>query len=170
VTSFIVLCVLVVGFLIARRYWLERHEQLLRENPPQRHGIEVALPSGSKDSPRAFASFLRKVASSATSDAKTRRSGQRQVDIVYLATVPAPGAEPEIRFRIYGDPDRMDAIKRAVKQVYKGTCEVNPLKEDELIELAQAFRPAPEAEPEHADAPDAASAQASEQMPEEAAA
>ena len=154
-SSLIVLCALLVAFFIARRWWLERHEQRLRENPPQRQGIEVALPNGSEGSPRAFASFLRKVASSAMADAKTRRAGQRQLDIVYLASAPSPGAEPVIRFRIYADPDRMDAIKRAIKQVYKGTCEVNPIKEDELLELAQRLRPQPEAEPEHADAPEA---------------
>lgn len=152
-SSLIILCVLGFGFFILRRWWVERREQLLRENPPQRAGIEVALPHGSDNSPRSFAQFLRKVASAATADEKTRRTGKRQIDILYLATVPAEGAEPQISFRIYADPDRIDAVKRAIKQVYKA-CEVNPVpeEEDELLALAEHYKPQPDAEPEEMDA------------------
>lgn len=168
-SSLIVLCVIVFIIFMGRRWWIERQEQKLRENPPQRAGIEVSLPHGTDNSPRSFAAFLRKAASAATADEKTRRTGQRQIDVLYLATVPAEGADPRITFRIYADPDRIDAVKRAVKQVYPA-CEVNPVpaEEDELLALAEQYRPRPEAEPEELDAP-AAAAESEEQAPAEVA-
>lgn len=144
------------GF-IAWRFYLQRQEEQLRDNPPQRRVIEVSLPAGSTNSPQEMARFYRKVASAALGDAKARRVGARQVDFVYLGDVQAPGATPRLRCRIYADPDKMDTVKKAIKSVYKDQADVVEIEEDELTVLAQVLRPPKGAEkpPAHTGAEEA---------------
>jgi hypothetical protein len=88
-----------------------------------------------------MARFYRKVASAALGDGKARKQGARQIDVLYLADVQAPGASPRLRCRIYADPDKMDSVKKALKGVYKDQVDVVELEEDELVAAALAIRP-----------------------------
>jgi len=141
-------------FFIARAFYRQKQEQQLRDNPPERRVIEVSLPGGVNDSRMQMARFWRKVASATTIDPKARKTGQGQLDLVYLATVSEPKAMPRLSCLIYADPERMDAIKRAIKQTFEDV-DVLELEEDPLLPVAAQLRPRPDtkvSEPETADA------------------
>ena len=145
----LILLVLVIAGFAARRWYVERFEQRLRENPPERRVIRLALPGGTKDSPKAMARAIRQAAPAAFTGRDGRREGTGQLDFAYVFTVPAPESEPVMECWIWGDPDKIDAVKRAVKQVFPtGSLEVNEMNEDALAEIAEHFRPRPEEDPD----------------------
>jgi hypothetical protein len=138
--QFIILVALVIAFMIAKSFYQQWQDNKLRDNPPPKRVIEVSLPRDISDSRLRMAKFWRKVASAAQGDAKARKMGARQLDFVYHVTVPAPGATPEMKCLIYADPDKMDGVKRSIKQVFDGTADVLELEEDPLGQLAQVLR------------------------------
>lgn len=141
-TQLIILVAAAVAVIIAVRYREYAREQRLRDNPPQRRLIEVRLPRGINDANVRMQRFYRKVASAAMDEGGKRQVGERQIDIVYLAEVPAGGhAEPQIRFLIYADPDKMDAVKRSLKQAFDDMADVTEPKHDPLWEIAEQLRP-----------------------------
>ena len=132
---------------IIYRFRLQRIEEALLDNPPERRAIEVSLPIGATNSGKEMARFYRKVSSSALGDKKARQKGVRQIDFVYLVDVQAEGAEPRLRCRIYSDPDQMDLIKKALKGSFTDWVDIVEIQEDELQMLAAELRP-PETESE----------------------
>lgn len=145
--TLLLLCLAVALFFIVRAYLRARAEQRLRDNYPQRRIIEVTLPAGVNTSRLDMARFFRKVASATTTDAKARKEGIGQVDFVYLGTVPQPKAMPKISCLIYADPDKMDAVKRAIKGTFDDI-DVIEHEEDPLAPVAEALKPKPKLEPE----------------------
>lgn len=143
----VLLVVAVLGVFIVRTYLRVRAEHRLRENYPPRRVIEVTIPTGISDSRLAMARFWRKVASATTSDPKARKEGIGQVDFVYMGVVPKPKAMPRLSCFIYADPDKMDAVKRALKSTYEDL-EIVEHKVDPLLQVADALRPRPKGEPE----------------------
>lgn len=127
--------------LVAWKFWQQRADEKLRDNPPQRRIIEVSLPVGVSDSVANMSRFYRKAAAAALGDAGARKSGMRQIDFVYLIDVPAEGALPRMRCRIYADPDKMDAVKKALKSSFQEAIDVVELPEDDLLPIAQVLRP-----------------------------
>jgi hypothetical protein len=137
----------VLAGLIGWRFHQQMIEQRLRDNPPERRIIEVSLPRDITDSNQRMEKFYRKVAMQAAhGDATTRKQGLRQLDVIYLIEV--PGSTPELRYLIYSDPDRMDIVKRSVKQVFDGIADVIELKHDPIAEIAAQLRPPPAVEEE----------------------
>jgi hypothetical protein len=141
------LVLLVIGFVIfvCHRYIKYRAEQRLRENPAPRRVIEISLPRGETNSAERQARALRKVASAALGGSKERRKGLRQFDLIYMFEVPMGKTEPIGRFLMYCDPDKMDSVKRAIKQTYGQVAAVQELKADQdpMAEIAAALRPPP---------------------------
>lgn len=138
--------------MIAWRYWQQRADEKLRNNPPQRRVIEVSLPVGVADSATSMARFYRKAAAAALGDKGARRVGARQIDFVYLVDVPAEGALPRLKCRIYADPDKMDAVKKALKSSFHDAIDVLEMKEDDLLPLAKILRPEEGSLPEESEA------------------
>jgi len=140
--TLIFLMVAVATFFIIRGFYRQRQEQHLRDNPPQRRVIEVSLPGGVDDARIQMARFWRKVASATTVDPKARKQGIGQMDLLYLVTVPEPKAMPHLSCLIYADPDKMDAVKRALKQTFEDV-DVIELDNDPMIPVASALRTEP---------------------------
>jgi hypothetical protein len=145
----IVFVVLLV--FIGRTYLRARAEQKLRDDYPPRRVIEVTIPGGINDSRVAMARFWRKVASATTSDPKVRKTGIGQIDFVYMGVVPKPKAMPRVSCFIYADPDKMDAVKRALKSTYEDL-EIVEHKEDPLSPVAEGLKPKAKLEPEQMEA------------------
>lgn len=141
---------IVILFFVVRRYLRHRADQRLRENPPTRRVIEVSLPRGIEDSADRMARFYRKVSSAALGDKDARKEGMRQIDIVYLAEARRQGSLPELRFLVYCDPDKMDAVKRALKNAFSDQADVMelPPEHDPMRELAALLHPSLEEEKE----------------------
>jgi hypothetical protein len=129
----------IVAFIAVRTYLRLRKEKLLRQNYPQRKVIELTLPPGTDQSRFMNASFWAKVASATTSDPKSRSQGVGQIDFKYIASVAAPRAMPQVRCFIYSDPERTEAIKKALKTVYEDISIVE-LNYDPLAEHIEAYR------------------------------
>jgi hypothetical protein len=148
--NFIIIIVVVIAVLIIRRYLRQRIEQRLRENPPPRRQIEISLPRGIEDADDRMAKFLRKVSSAALGDKKSRQAGLRQIDIVYYTEVKRQGSLPTLRYFIYADEDKMDSVKRAVKNAFEGQANVIEIQpeDDPLADVAERLRPGQEEEPE----------------------
>ena len=144
-SAFIFLVVIVIIGAIAVRYYHQRVENQLRENFPQRRVIEVSLPRGVNDSHKRMQKFYRKAVSAASGDPKERKQGLKQMDIVYLAECPEGQTMPVIRFLIYVDEDKMDAVKRSLKQVFDGLADVMELapNHDPMAEIAAQLKPPP---------------------------
>ena len=138
--NFLILFGLVLAILIAKKFLSERTEERLRDNPPERRIVEVSLPGGIKDSKEQMKRFWKKMGNVAVSDPKTRKTGAGQIDVVYIITVPAPKAMPVLKCLVYADPDKMDAVKRALKQVFDAQSDVLEISEDPLAEYADALR------------------------------
>ena len=145
----VLLLVAVAVIVIAWRYRQQRQENKLRENFPHRRVIEVALPRSITDSNKRMQRFFSKAVTAAQGDAKARRTGMRQVDVVYLAEVMQGQAMAEVRYLIYVDEDKMDAVKRDLKQVFDGMAHVTELPpgRDPMEEIASQLRP-PQSQPE----------------------
>lgn len=126
----------ILAFFVIRKFLQERGEEKLRDNPPERRIIQVSLPNGIKDSRTQMRRFWKKVAKAVETDASGRKAGRGQIDLVYYVTVPGPKASPVINCLIYADPDKMDAVKRAVKQVFDAQSDVLELDHDPLAEPA----------------------------------
>lgn len=137
----ILVIIIILGIVIARRYLAQMREQRLRDNPPERRVIEVSLPRGVDDAAKRMPTIYRKIAQAASGDKKTREVGLRQVDIIYLAERASHGGEPELRFLVYADPDRMDAVKRAIRNAFDGMADVVEVKGDPLAPLISGLRP-----------------------------
>lgn len=150
--NLLLLFAIVAFCMIAWRYWQQRADEKLRNNPPQRRIIEVSLPVGVADSAMSMARFYRKAAAAALGDKGARRVGARQIDFVYLVDVPAEGALPRLKCRIYADPDKMDAVKKALKSSFHDAIDVLEMKEDDLLPLAKILRPEEDSTPEESDA------------------
>jgi len=155
VTQLFLLIAFVLIILIARRAWQQHQENRLRTNFPRRRVIEVSLPRGITDSNERMQRFYRKAVSAAQGGPQERKSGQRQIDIVYLAEVMQGHTMPEIRFLLYADEDKMNALKKSIKQVFDGMASVLELgpEEDPMEEISSQLRPpekqeAPESLPE----------------------
>ena len=157
-----VLLALGAFLLVAWKFWQQRADEKLRDNPPQRRIIEVSLPVGVSDSVANMSRFYRKVAAAALGDSGARKSGMRQIDFVYLVDVPAEGALPRMRCRIYADPDKMDAVKKALKSSFQEAIDVVELPEDDLLPIAQILRPPEEEEEEEMEIPRALLEESSE--------
>jgi hypothetical protein len=139
---FILILLGVVGS-ICYKYWKYRAEQRLRENPPPRRVIEVSLPRGEDNSADRMARALRTIAHAAMGDKKARRTGMRQIDIVYMFEVPKGKMEAIGRYLLYCDPDKMDTVRRAIKQTYGQVAAVQEISADDdpMAEIAAALRP-----------------------------
>jgi hypothetical protein len=124
------------------RYMLQRADEKLRNNPPERRVIEVSLPSNTINSAQEMTRFYRKVASGTITDEKGRKKGLGQLDFVYLGTVLSEGGTPFVRSLIYTDPDKMDAVKKALKSSFASSISVVELQEDPLAAVARQLRPA----------------------------
>ena len=131
---------LFLAIIIARKFFAERSEERLRDNPPEKRIVEVSLPGGIKDSRLQMKRFWKKMAKVAHTDSKGRKTGVGQIDLVYYITVPGPKAMPVLKCLIYADPDKMDAVKRAIKQVFDAQSDVLELAEDPLDKYADAIR------------------------------
>lgn len=142
--ALIALVFIVIVGLIVRRYLHFRADQRLRENPPPRRVIEVSLPRGMDDSRERMSRFYRKAASAALGDKDARKQGMRQIDIVYMAEARREGSLPELRFLIYCDQDKMDAVKRALKNAFSDQADVLeiPPDHDPMHDLASRLHPA----------------------------
>lgn len=135
--------VLIAAFFIWRRYRQQMIEQRLRDNPPERRIIEVSLPKDVKDSHQRMPRFYRKIATQvAMGSADDRKKGMRQLDIVYLVEV--PGTEARLRFLIYSDPDKMDMVKKAIRQIFEGMARIIELDHDPVAQIAEQLKPPPE--------------------------
>ena len=125
---------LIIGFIliffVIKKFLSERKEEKLRDNPPERRIIQVSLPNGINDSRTQMRRFWKKVAKIVHTDANGRASGVGQIDLVYYVTVPGPKAAPVVNCLIYTDPDKMDAVKRALKQVFDAQSDILELEED----------------------------------------
>jgi hypothetical protein len=148
VSSFVLLCVAAAVATVLWRYRQQRIENKLRAAFPQRSVIEVCLPRGITDSNARMQRFYRKVVNAAAGDARDRRSGHRQVDVVYFAEVRAGEAMPYLRFLVYADADRMLSVKRSLKTVFDGMATVRELAADAdpMRALADELRPPTAAE------------------------
>jgi hypothetical protein len=143
------LLILVAGvaiFIVVKRYREHVLAARLRENPPQRRLIEVRLPAGIVDSNERMKHFYRRIASAAAAEAGERKKGLGQIDIAYLAEVPEGSSMPEVRFLVLCDPDQIDKVKRAIKQVFNSASEVNEPADDPLAEIATELIPPKSAE------------------------
>lgn len=130
--DFLLLVGVVLAFLVIRKFIQERTEEKLRDNPPERRIIQVSLPNGIKDSRNQMRRFWKKVAKAVHTDASGRKAGRGQIDLVYYVTVPGPKAAPVVNCLIYADPDKMDAVKRAIKQVFDAQSDIVELDHDPL--------------------------------------
>jgi hypothetical protein len=146
----IVIILLVAVGVVVWRFRQQRQENQLRENFPRRRVIEVSLPRGIKDSNDRMQKFYAKAVTATQGDPKARAQGLRQIDIVYLAEVKPEHTMADIRFLIYVDEDKMDAVKRSLKQVYEGMAHVLeiPAEHDPMEEIAMQLRPPKEEEKE----------------------
>jgi hypothetical protein len=151
VTGLILLIALAFIGAIARKAWQQHQENGLRTRFPQRPGIEVSLPAGVDDSGERMKRFLRKAVAAAQGGAGERKSGQRQIDIVFLAEVRQGHTMPEVRWLLYADEDKMPALKKSIKQVFDGMASVMSIKpgEDPMEEIAAQLRPPEKAEKGH---------------------
>lgn len=149
-TELVLLIVLVLAGIIARRWWLQRQDNLLRENPPARRCIEICLPRDVTDAREKMQGVWRSLSSSATSDKSERKRGERQVSAVYWASVPEGKETPELRFLLYVDPDRMDKVKKSIRQSFENQAEIIEHQEDPLLAIAKEMRPPEEEEGEAA--------------------
>lgn len=136
----LLLFALVIGVLILRKFLAERTEEKLRDNPPERRVVKVSLPAGIKDSKIQMQRFWKKMMKVAASDSKGRKAGVGQIDVVYYVSVPAPKAQPVLECLIYTDPDKMDSVKRVIKQVFDAQSDILELQEDPLEEYAKQIR------------------------------
>jgi len=127
----------VLAFFVIRKFFQEKSEEKLRDNPPEKRIIQVSLPNGIKDSRTQMRRFWKKVSKAVQTDASGRKTGQGQIDLVYYITVPGPKSTPVVNCLIYTDPDKMDAVKRAIKQVFDAQSDVLELEEDPLLKPAQ---------------------------------
>lgn len=143
-----ILVAIAAFIMIAWRYLQQRADEKLRNNPPPRRIIELSLPVGVADSAVNMARFYRKVSAAALGDKGARKIGARQVDFVYLVDVPAEGALPRMRCRIYADPDKMDAVKKALKSSFQEGLDVIELPDDDLLPVARMLRPEEKTEEE----------------------
>jgi hypothetical protein len=143
VSQLFLLVLAVLMFFVIRKYLRHRADQQLRENPPARRVIEVSLPRGVEDSDERMTRFYRKVASAALGDKDMRKQGMRQIDIIYLAEARRQGSLPEMRFLVYCDPDKMDAVKRALKNAFSEQADVLelPPEHDPMRELTMLMHP-----------------------------
>lgn len=140
ILNLIFIFAIILAILIAKKFFAERTEERLRDNPPQRRIIEISLPNGITESRVAMKRFWKKMGKVAATDTKGRKEGAGQIDVVYLATVPGEKAMPVIKCLIYADPDKMDAIKRSAKQVFDAQSDIMELSEDPLGPYADKLR------------------------------
>lgn len=143
-TALIVLIAIAFVALILYRVVRQHQENYLRSHFPQRRVIEVSLPRGIDDSNERMQRFYRKAVAAAQGGPQERKKGERQIDIVYLAEVHEGHTMPEVRFLLYTDPDKMNMVKKTIKQVFDGMAsvvELDPKKEDPMEEIAAQLRP-----------------------------
>ena len=155
--SLLLLAVIVAAIFIYSQYRRQKAEQQLRENPPQRAVFQVSLPREVNNSILAMPQFWRSVASATIAEGKERKAGKGQIDFAYWISKEGEGATPLLRCLIYTDPESLDRVKRAIKQVYasSGQIQVVQLDEDPLAGLAERVDVKPEArEPEAIGAPE----------------
>jgi hypothetical protein len=143
VGSFIILIVVAAVAVIFWRFHQQRQENKLRENFPRRRVIEVSLPRGVTNSNERMQKFYSKAVTATQGDPKARKLGMRQIDIVYLAEVQLEHTMADIRFLVYVDEDKMDAVKRALKQVFDGMAHVLEItaEHDPMEKIAAQLRP-----------------------------
>jgi hypothetical protein len=145
-TNLLIILVIAGIVFVAWRFRLQKIEESLLDNPPERRIIEVSLPLGTKKSSSEMVRFYRKISTAALGDKKAREKGMRQIDFVYLVDAQSEGATPRMRCRIYADPDQMDAVKKALKSSFTDWVDVMEVEEDELRMLAEQLRPRPNVE------------------------
>lgn len=147
-TGLILLFALIVAALIFRKYWRDRHEKRLRENPPERESIIVCLPGGIGESAKSMTRFWRQVEKITRVDSKARQRGEGQIDLTFIAERSHPDSEPELLCLISADPDKIDTIRRASKQVYNDMSEISLDREKKLEAIAAHLKPGRAEEPE----------------------
>lgn len=152
----IVIVVLFAAVLIIKRYRQQMIEDRLRKNPPPRRVIQVCLPREISDSRSQMRRFYKKAASAALGGPAERKTGVRQIDFVFHGEVQSSGASTLLRCLIYADEDKMDSVKRAIKNSYEGRIEVSelPAKDDPMAKIAAELRPPEPAPTENAPSPD----------------
>jgi hypothetical protein len=110
-------------------FWRHAERKLLREPAPQAV-LEVSVAGGVDKSTQIMTRLYRKLAGSLSSNTQSRLQGKRQMRIVLLAS--KPDQTTEVRCLVYADVERVDELKRFLKEDFEGQAAVVQLTEDPL--------------------------------------
>jgi len=139
--------------IVVRTYMRLRQIKRLRENYPVRKTIELTLARGTDNTRYTAKGFWRAVYTATSQDPKARKEGLGQVDFKYIVSVDAPRGTPRLRVLISADEDKIDIIKRSLKNIYEDIS-ILEVEDDPLRAAADSFIEQDEIEPEYQESSD----------------